>query len=106
MERSHVTEIALIIIGMTAVTYIPRLLPLILRSNGEPPQWMKRTLQLLPFTAIGALLVPDGFIAINGNVPVAAVGLAVAAAVTWLTRQPFLAVIAAVVAVAGAQLVL
>jgi hypothetical protein len=50
--------------------------------------------------------VPDGFTAIDGNVPVAAVGLAVAAVVTWLTRQPFLAVIAAVLAVAGAQLVL
>ncbi|MBU8913758.1 MAG: AzlD domain-containing protein [Spirochaetales bacterium] len=99
-------EIVLVILGMTAVTYIPRLLPLVLRGNSEPPEWMKRTLQLLPFTAIGALVIPDGFTAIDGNVPVAAIGLVAAAGVTWLTRQPFLAVIAAVLAVAAAQLVL
>ena len=99
-------EIVLVILGMTAVTYIPRLLPFVLRGNSEPPEWMKRTLQLLPFTAIGALLIPDGFTAIDGSVPVAAIGLAAAAGVTWLTRQPFLAVIAAVLAVAAAQLVL
>ncbi len=98
--------IALVILGMTAVTYIPRLLPLVLKGRSEPPEWMKRTLQLLPFTAIGALLIPDGFVAIDGNVPVAAIGLAAAAGVTWLTRQPFLAVIAAVLAVAAAQLML
>lgn len=99
-------KIVLVILGMTAVTYIPRLLPLVLRGNSEPPEWMKRTLQLLPFTAIGALVIPDGFVSIGGNVPVAAIGLAAAAGVTWLTRQPFLAVIAAVMAVAAAQLVL
>ncbi|MCK4516339.1 MAG: AzlD domain-containing protein [Spirochaetaceae bacterium] len=99
-------EIALVILGMTAVTYIPRLLPLVLKGNGEPPVWMKRTLQLLPFTAIGALVIPDGFTSIDGNVLVAVIGLAAAAGVTWLTRQPFLAVIAAVLAVAAAQLVL
>ena len=100
------TNVILIILGMSAVTYVPRLLPLIVKSEREPPEWMKRTLQLLPFTAIGALLVPDAFTAVGGNVPAAAVGLAVAAVVTWLTRQPFLAVIAAVLAVAAAQLIL
>ena len=98
--------IALVVLGMTAVTYIPRLLPLVLKGNSDPPEWMKRTLQLLPFTAIGALLIPDGFTSIEGNVPVAAIGLAAAAGITWLTHQPFLAVIAAVMAVAAAQLVL
>ena len=91
---------------MSAVTYIPRMLPLVLKGNGEPPEWMKRTLQLLPFTAIGALVIPDGFTAIGGNVIVASIGLVVAGLVTWLTRQPFLAVIAAVLSVAGAQLIL
>ena len=99
------TNVLLVIVGMSAVTYIPRLLPLILKGNREPPQWMKRTLQLLPFTAIGALVVPDGFTVIDGNILIASIGLAVAGVVTWLTRQPFVAVIAAVLAVAGARLV-
>ena len=58
------------------------------------------------FTAIGALLIPDGFTSVEGNVLVASVGLAVAAVVTWLSRQPFLAVLAAVAAVAAMRMVL
>jgi branched-subunit amino acid transport protein len=106
MERTDMSNVLVVILGMCAVTYVPRLLPLVLRGEKEPPDWMKRTLQILPFTAIGALVIPDGFMAINGNIPVAAIGLAVAAVITWLTRQPFLAVIGAVLAVAAARLVL
>lgn len=91
------------IVGMTLVTYVPRLLPLVLRARGEPPAWMKRTLQLLPYTAIGALLIPDAF-GSAGTVWAALCGLLAAALVTWLTRQPFLAVLAAIAAVALGQL--
>lgn len=97
------TRIAIVVLGMTAVTYIPRLLPLVLRARGEPPEWMKRTLQLLPFTAIGALIIPDAFTSVPGGAAVAVGGLAVAAVITWLTRQPFLAVIGAILAAAGLQ---
>jgi branched-subunit amino acid transport protein len=93
--------VAMVIAGMMLVTYVPRLLPLIIKREGEPPAWLERTLRLLPFTAIGALLIPDGFLAVNGRPGISALGLLLAAAAMWLTRQPFLAV---VIAVAGAAL--
>lgn len=89
----------LIIAGMVAVTYVPRLLPFVLKREGEPPDWLKRTLQLLPFTAIGALIIPGVFTSVSGGLPAAAAGIVAAAVITWLTRQPFLAVIGAVLAV-------
>lgn len=98
--------VALVILGMMVVTYVPRLLPLVLRGKAAPPPWLERTLRLLPFTAIGALIIPNGLTAVDGNVPVSAIGLVVAAVATWLIRQPFVAVVAAVLAVAAAQLVL
>ena len=98
--------VSAVILGMMVVTYVPRLLPLILRSKSTPPPWLTRTLRLLPFTAIGALIIPDGLTAVNGSVLLSGAGLLVAAVVTWLTRQPFMAVVAAVLAVAGMQLLL
>ncbi len=98
--------VALVIFGMMVVTYGPRLLPLVLRGKGVPPPWVERMLRLLPFTAIGALLIPNGLTAVDGNVALSAIGLLVAAGATWLTRQPFVAVVAAVLAVAAARFVL
>lgn len=98
--------VALVILGMMAVTYVPRLLPLVLRGRASPPAWVQRTLRLLPFTAIGALLIPNGLTAVDGNILLSAIGLLVAAVATWLARQPFVAVVAAVLAVAAARLVL
>ena len=88
------------------MTYIPRLLPFVLRREGDPPDWMKRTLQLLPYTAIGALLIPDAFTAVNGGAVAAGSGLIVAILVMWVIRQPFLAVIGAVAVVAAVQTIL
>ena len=99
------SPVALVILGMTVVTYVPRLLPLVLRQRAQTPPWVTRTLQLLPFTAIGALLIPDGLKAVSGDVLLSVIGLAVAALATWLTRQPFIAVVGAVLSVAVAQVV-
>jgi len=95
-----------IIAGMVAVTYIPRLLPFVLRREGDPPNWMKRTIQLLPYTAIGALLIPDVFSSVRGGIPAAVAGVVAAALLTWSTRQPFVAVLGSVAVVALVQMAL
>ena len=48
----------LIICGMGAVTYLPRLLPMLLLSDRELSPWIARWLSFVPATVLAALLAP------------------------------------------------
>lgn len=48
----------LLIGGMAAVTYIPRLLPMILFSKINLPPFLERFLKFIPYTALSALVFP------------------------------------------------
>lgn len=49
----------LLIIGMAIVTYIPRMLPMLLLSEIELPTFLKRFLKFIPYTALSALIFPE-----------------------------------------------
>jgi len=51
-------KIFLLILGMTLVTYLPRLLPAIFLDRFEFPGWFKRWLKNIPYAALGALIFP------------------------------------------------
>lgn len=92
-------ELVLVIAGMTAVTYLPRLLPLLATNRRRLSGWERRALRLVPITAVGALLVPQGFTAVDGDAGLSAVGLVSAVVLTLTVRQPFFVVVGAVGAV-------
>lgn len=48
----------LIILGMAIVTYIPRVLPLVVINGKEMPPKVKAVLQNVPYAALGALIFP------------------------------------------------
>ena len=52
----------LLLIGMGLVTYLPRLLPLLLLSQRQLPQWLIEWLELIPAAILAALLAPALFI--------------------------------------------
>lgn len=54
----------LLILGMMFVTYIPRLLPLVMVSGKKLPEKLERFLSFIPYTALGALIIPGVFSAI------------------------------------------
>ena len=54
--------ILLTIVGMMAVTYIPRLLPIVFLSNKELPQAVTQWLSYIPAAILSALLAPSLFI--------------------------------------------
>ena len=93
-----------IIAGMVAVTYIPRLLPLVLRGGRAPRPWQSRMLRLVPFAAIGALIFPGAFGAVEGSLVLSLIGLGAAGITASVTRQPFVVVAVAVLSVVVAQL--
>lgn len=48
----------MVILGMGAVTYIPRWIPLVALSNRNLPEWLMDWLGLIPAAILGSLLIP------------------------------------------------
>ena len=64
-------NIVLIIFGMAAVTYGPRLAPFLLLKNRTIPLRLDAFLKCIPVAAIGALIIPGVFTA-TPDMPLAA----------------------------------
>lgn len=77
------SEYILLIVGMMLVTYIPRLLPFLMLSNKEIPNKLRKFLQYIPYTALGALIIPGVFSA-TPNMPLATyLGISFALIYAW-----------------------
>ena len=59
-------KIILIIIGMSLVTYIPRMLPLVVLSKFDLPPLFLQWLKYIPVAVLSALLAP-GVLVVNGH---------------------------------------
>lgn len=66
------SEVILIILGMAAVTYLPRLFPFLLLSRSNVPKRLDAFLKCIPAAAIGALIIPGVFDA-TPTMPLAAI---------------------------------
>lgn len=55
------SEVILIILGMAAVTYTPRLFPFLVLSRCRIPKPVDDFLKCIPAAAIGALIIPGVF---------------------------------------------
>jgi len=60
---------------MTFVTYIPRLIPFLLISDRELPIKLKKFLDYVPLTALGALIIPGAIQSIPERPEVSAIGI-------------------------------
>lgn len=58
----------LLMLGMGAVTYLPRLLPLLLLSQRQLPRWLVEWLELIPVAILAALLAPTLLIDSHGAI--------------------------------------
>ncbi len=65
------SDITLIILGMAAVTYGPRLFPFLIMSQTKVPKRVDAFLKCIPAAAIGALIIPGVFNA-TPDMPLAA----------------------------------
>ncbi len=89
-------RIYLIIAGMTAATYIPRLLPFTLLKDRKPSRYLDRFLKLIPYTALGALILPGIFTAVP-DMPIAGIaGGAVALAICFVRGGTILPIFGAI----------
>jgi branched-subunit amino acid transport protein len=90
-------KIWFIIIGMMAVTYIPRLIPLVTLADRPLPLFLRKFLQFIPYTALGALIIPGVLDATPGKPVAALAGLGTAALFSWFRGGVVLSILASIV---------
>lgn len=59
-------KIVFLILGMTAVTYIPRMLPMMIVTKRELPEVFREWLKFIPVSIFSALVFPEIFKGKNG----------------------------------------
>ena len=55
-------KIWILIVGMAIVTYVPRMIPLLMFSKKNLPSWLESWLKYIPVGIFSALVFPDIFI--------------------------------------------
>lgn len=88
-------NILYIIAGMTAVTYLPRLLPFYIFSKINLSKRMMLFLKCIPYSALGALIFPDVLSSVP-SVYIAVFGAAVAALLAYKFENMIITVAGAV----------
>lgn len=85
-----------LILGMTAVTYLPRLIPLLLMTERPINPLFKKFLLYIPYTALGALVMRGIIEAEPGMHLATLAGIGVAALCSWFKGELVLSVLAAI----------
>jgi branched-subunit amino acid transport protein len=86
-----------LIIGMMTVTYLPRLIPLLIMTKQPINPLLKRFLLYIPYTALGALIM-HGMIEVPPNMRFATLfGIIAAAVCSWFKGSLVLSVLVAMI---------
>ena len=89
-------EVLLIILGMTAVTYIPRALPAVILDKLKFNAKVEKFLKLIPYTAMTALIFPGIFTVDTAHPEIGIVGGLVAILLAWRKVQVVICVLVAI----------
>lgn len=95
----------LLILGMAVVTYLPRLLPMLLLSTDKLPPFFKRFFDFIPYAVLTALIFPE--ILYSTNHPAAAtVGALISFGLAYYRKNLFLVVVGGICGVFLCELLL
>ena len=83
---------ALVILGCAVVTFIPRLIPALFIDKLEFPPKVEKFLNLIPYTALAALIYPGVLTVDNQLWYIGLIGAIVAAGLAW-KRVPLGAIV-------------
>ena len=89
-------EVLFIILGMTAVTYIPRALPAVILDKLKFNAKVEKFLKLIPYTAMTALIFPGIFTVDTAHPEIGIVGGLAAILLAWRKVQVVICVLAAI----------
>lgn len=85
-----------IIIGMMIVTYIPRVVPFYMLSGRKLPKWLEMFLGFVPYTALGALIMPGAVMSVEGSYVAAILGLLFAGVYSYIKGDVIISVVGAI----------
>ena len=89
-------NIKILIIGMMLVTMLPRIIPFYAFDIKKLPVFIRIILDLIPFTVLGALILPGGLNGISNEIGVSIICLIVAAIISWRKGGIVLPIVGAV----------
>ena len=98
------TELALIL-GMSAATMIPRILPALFAGRWAPPRQIRQFLDAVPYAALGALILPGVITSDIAHWPAGLAAGTVALIAAFLRAPAFVAGAASVAAAVLVRLV-
>lgn len=78
------TKTMWIIVALMVVTYIPRVLPFLMLSDRKLPDKLTQFLEYVPYTALGALIIPSALTTIPDHPLATGVGLTFAFLYSYL----------------------
>jgi len=84
------------IAGMCAVTFVPRVIPLLLGRDLVLPGWIRRWLSFFPYAALGALIFPGILTVVEGRPWIGLSAGACAALLAVKARNAIFPVLAAI----------
>jgi branched-subunit amino acid transport protein len=87
--------IVLMILGMGVVTYIPRMLPLVVFNGVKMPPFLQGVLKNVPYATLGALIVPGIFL-INEDIWFGVIGFISALVMAWFGANVIIVVLTAI----------
>jgi branched-subunit amino acid transport protein len=87
--------IVLMILGMGIVTYIPRMLPLVVFNGVKMPPFLQGVLKNVPYATLGALIIPGIFL-INEDIWFGVLGFLSAFIAAWLGANVIIVVLTAI----------
>lgn len=90
--------VIMLIVGMALVTYIPRAIPAVLLDKLKFKAKMEKFLQLIPYTAMAALIFPNILWVDESNLTIGLLGALTAAVLAWV-RMPIIVVVICAIAV-------
>lgn len=98
------SKLILIVLGMAIVTYIPRMLPMVLLKDVKMPPFLKSFFQFIPFAALGALIFPE-IISSTGNIKSALAGMVVSIILAFFRLNVMIVVLGGILGVFLYQLI-
>ena len=90
------TEIIFLILGMAAVTYIPRAIPAVLIDKMKFGQKIEKFLKLIPYTAMAALIFPGVLTVDSEKTYIGIAGGIIAGFFAWKKAPLIVCVLAAI----------
>lgn len=89
-------DLVFLVFAMAFVTYVPRMIPLVILHNFKLPPKVKTFMELIPFAVLGALIIPGIFTSTN-NFMSSFSGFVIAVLLAYCNANVILVILGAII---------